>query len=57
MSSFVVGTGAACGNHYITEQMKTFFKNARAADGDVDFPVEFANKVLDTCGFEFHSVC
>jgi len=57
MSSFVVGTGAAYGNHYTTEQMKTFFKNARAADGDVDFPVEFADKVLDACGFEFHSVC
>jgi len=55
--AFVVGTGAAYGNHYTTEQMKAFFKKSRELDGDVDFPVEFANKVLDACGFEQHSVC
>jgi len=29
----------------------------RKEDGDVDFPVDFASKVLDAGGFEFHSVC
>ena len=29
----------------------------RKEDGDVDFLVDFASKVLDAGGFEFHSVC
>lgn len=56
-AAYVVGTGAAYGNHYTTDEMKEFFAAARAADGDTEFPVEFANKVLDACGFEYHSVC
>jgi len=55
--AYVVGTGAAYGNHYTTEQMKKFFREARAADGDTEFPGEFSDKVLDACGFQFHSVC
>lgn len=55
--AFVVGTGAAYGNHYTTDEMKQFFREARAADGDVDFPGDFSDKVLDACGFAYHSVC
>lgn len=56
-AAYVVGTGAAYGNHYTTEEMKKFFRDARAADGDKDFPGEFSDKVLDACGFDRHSVC
>lgn len=55
--AYVVGTGAAYGNHYTTDQMKKFFRASRAADGDTDFPGDFSDKVLDACGFESHSVC
>ena len=57
MTAYVLGTGSAYGHHYTTEEMKVFFKKARAADGDVDFPGEFSDRVLDACGFDRHSVC
>jgi len=55
--ALIVGTGAAYGNHYTTEEMKTFFKSQRAIVGDVQFDGAFADRVLDACGFEGHSVC
>lgn len=54
--AYVVGTGAAFGNHYTTEQMKEFFKTQREAAGDTEFDVAFMSRVLDACGFEYHSV-
>jgi len=54
--AFVLGTGAAFGNHYTTEEMKAAFRKQRLAAGDVKCDFDFADRVLDACGFDMHSV-
>lgn len=55
--ALIVGTGSAFGNHYTTEQMKSFFMKQRLAAGDTECDFDFAFRVMDACGFDYHSVC
>ncbi|CAE8738202.1 unnamed protein product [Polarella glacialis] len=54
--AFILGTGAAFGNHYTTEEMKAAFRRQRLAAGDTECDLDFADRVLDACGFDMHSV-
>ncbi|CAE8661074.1 unnamed protein product [Polarella glacialis] len=54
--TFILGTGAAFGNHYTTEEMKAAFRRQRLAAGDTECDLDFADRVLDACGFDMHSV-
>jgi predicted naringenin-chalcone synthase len=52
----VLGTGAAYGNHYTTEQMLEALIHQRKSAGDSKFDVDFARRVLNACGYDRHSV-
>eukprot|EP00751_Fragilariopsis_kerguelensis_P000392 CAMPEP_0170825362 /NCGR_PEP_ID=MMETSP0733-20121128/45899_1 /TAXON_ID=186038 /ORGANISM="Fragilariopsis kerguelensis, Strain L26-C5" /LENGTH=855 /DNA_ID=CAMNT_0011188877 /DNA_START=177 /DNA_END=2741 /DNA_ORIENTATION=+ len=53
---FILSTGAAYGNHYTTEQVLAALIRQQKAQGNDDFDVEFASRVLNKCGFERHSI-
>ena len=54
--AYVMGTGAAFGNHYSTEQMLAAFHAQRACAGDSEYDRDFADRVFNKCGFDAHSV-
>jgi predicted naringenin-chalcone synthase len=54
--TYVLGTGAAFGNHYTTEEMRDAFHKQRALEGDTDYEKEFADKVFSKLQYDAHSV-
>ena len=56
--AFIVSTGSAFGNHYTTEQMKTFFAQHRGhLPSAQEWEVSFAHRLLDACSYDSHSIC
>jgi len=54
--AMILGTGAAYGNHYSTEQMHKAFVEQRKAVGDTECDFDFAKRVFEACGYDAHSV-
>ena len=54
--AFILSTGAAYGNHYTTEQVLAALIRQQKAQGNDDFDIKFASRVLNKCGFQRHSI-
>lgn len=52
----VLSTGSAYGNHYTTEQVLNALIHQQKIQGNNDFDIDFASRVLKGCGFKFHSI-
>ena len=52
----LLGTGAAFGHHYTTDEMIDAFRAQRIDEGDVECDLEFAERVFRACGYDAHSV-
>ena len=53
---YILGTAAAYGNHYTTEEMLQAFHKQRKAVGDVNYEKDFVDKVFSRLQYDTHSV-
>ena len=54
--AYILGTGAAFGDIYSTEEMLKAFHCQRKVVGDTEYDKDFADRVFGKCGFNGHSV-
>ena len=56
-NAFILSTGSAYGNHYSTEQILDALLKQQKAQGNDNFDINFASRVLNGCNFRQHSIC
>ena len=55
-NALILSTGSAYGNHYTTEQVLSALVKQQISQGNDNFDVDFATRVLKGCGFKQHSI-
>ena len=55
-NALILSTGSAYGNHYTTEEVLDALVKQQKLQGNEDFDVDFASRVLKGCGFKYHSI-
>ena len=55
-AALILSTGSAFGNHYTTEQIINALDKQQKLQGNDNFDLDFAIRVLHGCGFKQHSI-